>query len=307
MKKFEAFLSERKIEYKINESVANRSTFKVGGEVAIAVFPSSIDELCDGLKYAYANGIRYEVVGNASNILFAFDRYNGAIFFTSKISCVSFEGECVYAECGALLTRLADSAAKESLCGLEFAYGIPGRIGGSVYMNAGAHGSSISEILEYSDALDLSSGERIRITEHFFGYRKSIYMNRKDLVCLGAKFKLKRGETEQIFETMRQNTEKRRSSQPLEFPSAGSYFKRPENDFAGRLIEECGLKGERIGGAEVSKKHAGFIINVGGATYTDVLALEEKIKERVLSRFGVELFREVRLIEDKDVVFNADN
>lgn len=307
MKRFEAFLSENQIEYRLEESVASRSTFKIGGTVAIAVFPSSVDELCLALRFAYTSGIKYEIVGNASNILFAFERYNGAIFFTSKINRISFDKTSVYAECGASLTRLADACAKASLSGLEFAYGIPGRIGGSVYMNAGAHGSSVSEVLEYSDAFDVSTGERIRITEHFFGYRKSIYMEKKELVCLGAKFHLKSEESGKIFEVMHRNTEKRRASQPLEFPSAGSYFKRPENDFAGRLIEECGLKGERIGGAEVSTKHAGFIINVGGAVYTDVLSLEEKIKERVLSRFGVELSREVRLIEDKDVIFNADN
>ena len=153
-------------------------------------------------------------------------------------------------------------------------------------------------MLEYSDAFDVESGERIRLVEHNFGYRTSVYMQNKSLVCLGASFKLLPSSEADIAERMRQNSEKRKASQPLEYPSAGSYFKRPEGDFAGRLIEVSGLKGERVGGAEVSVKHAGFIINRGGATYSDVLALEEKIKERVMSDHGVMLAREVRLIED---------
>lgn len=295
---FEKFLLENRIPFKKDASVASLSTFKIGGSVAFAVFPKSAEELCLSVAFAYRQGIKYEIVGNASNILFAFDMYEGAIFFTSEIKDFKISDNRLYADCGASFTAIANAAAKASLSGLEFAYGIPARVGGAVFMNAGAHGSSVSDIMLESYAFDVESGERRTITEHFFDYRKSIYMSEKNLVCLGAAFKLTPDNSEEVFAKMRANIEKRKASQPLELPSAGSYFKRPENDFAGRLIEECGLKGERIGGAEVSRKHAGFIVNVGGASYSDVLSLEEKIKERVLSRFGVELCREVRLIKN---------
>lgn len=298
MNKYKLFLRENRIKHELDFSVAMRSTFKIGGIAAVAVFPSTVIELCEAVKTAYELGIKFEIIGNASNILFAFERYNGALIFTSDIGGYSVNGEKIYAECGASLIRLSNFARDNSLSGLEFACGIPARVGGACVMNAGAHGSAMSEIIEYTDALDIKSGEKIRIYDNRYGYRESIYLENRSLVCLGASMKLSFGDSEKIADTMRQNSDKRKSSQPIELPSAGSYFKRPEGDFAGRLIEECALKGERIGGAQVSPKHAGFIVNMGGASFYDVLALEEKIKERVMSRFGVMLCREVRLIED---------
>lgn len=291
-------LCEKGIEYITDENVAMRSTFKIGGVSAISVYPKSVCNLCDAVKILKSAGVKYEIIGNASNMLFAFDRYNGALIFTSGINEYSIDGELVYASCGTSLVRLANAAKENSLSGLEFASGIPARIGGAIAMNAGAHGSQMSDIVEYTDAFDTESFEKIRLYDNGFGYRQSVFLKDKSLICLGAKLNLKKGESIAIAEKMKENNEKRRVSQPLELPSAGSYFKRPENDFAGRLIEECGLKGERVGGAEVSLKHAGFIVNVGGASYHDVLSLEKKIKERVASRFGVTLCREVRLVED---------
>lgn len=298
MQSYERLLNEKGIKYIRDDAVASRSTFKVGGVADISVFPKSVDELCFSLLTARRLGIKFEVIGNASNILFAFERYCGALVFTSGVNSLSVEGERLWAECGVSLARLASVALEASLTGLEFAFGIPGRLGGSVFMNAGAHGSEMARIVEFTDALDLETGKIIRITEHNFGYRRSVYMENRSLICLGASLTLARAEQGDIRERMRENTEKRRTSQPLELPSAGSYFKRPEGDFAGRLIEECGLKGERVGGAQVSVKHAGFIVNCGGASYRDVLALEEKIREKVMSRFDVLLCREVRLVED---------
>ncbi len=292
----EYFKSED-IAYTECANVALRSAFKVGGEARLSVHPDSCEKLIKVLRALDNEGIRAEVIGNASNILFAFDFFDGALVFTDRISALYTEGEQVRAACGASLTRIARLASESSLSGLEFAYGIPGLVGGSVYMNAGAYGSQISDVLEYSEAYDRVSGERVRIYDHGFGYRQSVYMTRPSLVCLGACFRLKRGSEEDIRARMEANMASRREKQPLEFPSAGSYFKRPEGHFAGKLIEDCGLKGMRVGGAEVSQKHAGFIINRGAATYEDVLALEEKIKEIVMSRFGVELEREVRLIK----------
>ena len=298
MKRLEAFLSENKIKYALDASVARLSSFKVGGIAAIAIFPSTTEELCMAAIAAYGMGIKLEIIGNASNILFAFEKYNGALIFTSEIDGYCFDGENLYAECGASLARMSSLARDNSLSGLEFACGIPARVGGAIVMNAGAHGSSMSDVVEYTDALDLKSGERIRIFDHQYGYRKSIYLDNPSIICLGASMCLNAGDKDEIASRMRENLDKRRASQPVEFPSAGSYFKRPEGDFAGRLIEVCGLKGERVGGAEVSCKHAGFIVNVDNATFHDVLALEEKIKERVMSEHGVMLCREVRLIED---------
>ena len=291
-------LCEKGIEYITDENVAMRSTFKIGGVSALSVYPKSVCDLCDAVKILKSAGVKCEMIGNASNMLFAFDRYNGALIFTSGINEYSIDGEAIYASCGTSLVRLANAAKENSLSGLEFASGIPARIGGAIAMNAGAHGSQMSDIVEYTDAFDTESFEIIRLYDNGFGYRQSVFLKDKSLICLGAKLNLKKGESIAIAEKMKENNEKRRASQPLELPSAGSYFKRPENDFAGRLIEECGLKGERVGGAEVSIKHAGFIVNVGGASYHDVLSLEKKIKERVASRFGVTLCREVRLVED---------
>ena len=279
-------------------SVASHSTFKIGGIAAVSIFPSNVRELCDTALALRDLNIKFEVIGNASNILFGFERYNGALIFTSGICAYQIDGERIYAECGVSLVRLSSFAKENGLSGLEFACGIPARVGGAAVMNAGAHGSAMSEIIEYTDALDLESGECVRIYDNRYGYRKSVYLENPSLICLGVSMALKKGDQDEIAEKMRENLEKRKASQPLSLPSAGSYFKRPEGDFAGRLIEECGLKGERIGGAEVSTKHAGFIVNVDNASFSDVLALEEKIKERVMSRFGVELCREVRLIED---------
>ena len=296
--KLEAFLSEKKIKYFCDMSVGKYSSFKIGGIAAIAIFPATVDELCYALRMTKELQIKFEVIGNASNILFAFEKYNGALIFTSEIGRYSFDGQRLYAECGASLVKMSNAAKEKSLSGLEFACGIPARIGGACVMNAGAHGSAMSDVIEYTDAFDLKSGEKIRIYDNHYAYRKSVYLEDSTLICFGASMLLAQGDKDKIAQKMRENLDRRKASQPLSLPSAGSYFKRPEGDFAGRLIEECGLKGERIGGAEVSTKHAGFIVNVGGATFYDVLALEEKIKERVMSRFGVELCREVRLIED---------
>lgn len=298
MNRFKELLDNKNIKYFCDRAVDLYSSFKIGGIAAVAVFPSTVQELCEVVFTAKRLDIKFEVIGNASNILFAFERYNGALIFTSEINSYSLDGKKLYAECGASLVRMSNLAKENSLSGLEFACGIPALVGGAIVMNAGANGSSMSEIVEYTDAFDLKLGERVRIYDNHYGYRKSIYLEDSSLICLGASMILSDGDKNEIAERMRQNSEKRKASQPLSLPSAGSYFKRPEGDFAGRLIEECGLKGERVGGAEVSPKHAGFIVNVDNATFYDVLALEEKIKERVMSRFGIELCREVRLIED---------
>ncbi len=292
----EKFISAS-VPFSTDVCVATRSSFKIGGSVAFAVLPTSKEQLVDALRILHGENVKFEVVGNASNILFAFDHFDGAIVFTRGISGVSFEDECVCALCGTPLTSLAEEAAKRSLSGLEFAYGIPGLVGGSVYMNAGAYGGAMSDVVVSTVAYDMENDRVIEIKEHGFGYRESVYMKNTSLICLEARIGLRVGEEEAIRTKMRENMNSRREKQPLEYPSAGSYFKRPEGHFAGKLIEDCGLKGMSVGSAQVSEKHAGFIINVGGANAYDVLELEKKVKERVMSRFGVELEREVRLIK----------
>ena len=284
------------IEYAADSSVAARSSFKIGGRAALAVFPKSERELADALSLIDGEGVRCEIIGNASNLLFAFDYFDGALIFTSGLGGISVDGNKIYCGAGASLTHLSSVAAEHSLTGLEFAYGIPALVGGAVYMNAGAYGGAVSDVIDYSIAYDRVSQRTFRIYDGDFSYRHSKYMRKSNLVCLGAVFALPYGNEAEIKEKMAQNMASRKANQPLDYPSAGSYFKRPEGHFAGKLIEDCGLKGLSVGGAQVSDKHAGFIINRGGATYSDVLALEEKIKEKVFSEFGVELEREVRVI-----------
>lgn len=290
-------LNDENVPCHLNEDVTSHSSFKVGGTACLTVYPRKREDLIFVVSVLSKAGIRFEIIGNASNLLFAFDKFDGVLIFTGGISGVTVDDECITASCGTSLTYVAEIAAKNGLSGLEFAYGIPGLVGGAVYMNAGAYGSQISEVLKYTVAYDLRNEKVIKVNEHDFGYRRSVYMDVSDLICLEAVFVLKRGNEAEIRGRMRENMNARIAKQPLEFASAGSYFKRPNGYFAGKLIEECGLKGLRVGGAEVSMKHAGFIINIGDATADDILSLEEKIKERVMSRFGVELEREVRLIK----------
>lgn len=298
LERLSASLSELEAEVYRDYPVSSRSSFKVGGIAALAVFPKTPSSLEKAVSLVNDAGVRYRVIGNASNVLFAFDRFEGAIIFTEKISEIKVMGNRMICDCGASLTKVASVAAGHGLTGMEFAYGIPAGVGGAVYMNAGAYGAAVSDVIEFTCAYDVSAKENIRIYDNGFGYRRSLYMENNSLICLGASFLLKKGDETAIRAKMAENIKNRREKQPLDYPSAGSYFKRPEGNFAGKLIEDCGLKGLRVGGAQVSGKHAGFIINVGGATYGDILELEEKIKESVLAKTSVLLEREVIVITD---------
>lgn len=290
-------LRSKGINFSTDYNVSARSSFRIGGRVALALFPKSRNELVESVRALDGYNIRFEILGNASNVLFAFDTYRGAFIFTDKLSTVFTDGNKIISDAGVSLTHLANIAAASSLHGLEFAFGIPALVGGAVYMNAGAYGGQMSDVIEYTVAYDREKDITYRIYDNGFSYRKSHYMSRP-IICLGASFMLPVGDESEIRIKMAQNMASRREKQPLEYPSAGSYFKRPEGYFAGKLIEDCGLKGARVGGAEVSAKHAGFIINTDDATFKDILELEEKIKERVMQEFGVALEREVRIIAD---------
>jgi UDP-N-acetylmuramate dehydrogenase len=283
---------------KENEPLSSRSTMRVGGPAKLAAFPTSAKELAALIAQAKESGIRYIIVGNASNILFSDGGFDGLVIFTTSMRSVVWNGATVTAECGASLTGLAAAATKKGLSGLEFAFGIPGTIGGAVYMNAGAYGSQISAVLTKSTYL--RDGEILERSaeEHLFGYRTSIYRSNSDIV-LSAEFTLTPGDPEAIAAKAAQNMESRRTKQPLEFPNAGSVFKRPRTDTeVWRLIDLCGLRGHTLGGAQISEKHAGFIVNRGGATATDVRELIALARRSVLHTSGILLIPEIEILSN---------
>ena len=289
-------LEASNINFKKRLPLKEYSGFHIGGYAELGIFPKTEKELTDSIALLKNSGKKYYIVGNGSNLLFGDGIIEAPLIFTSKVRGLRADGEKIYASAGDSLASLASLAAENGLTGLEFAKGIPGTVGGALFMNAGAYGGEMSDVTELSVAYDSASGVTVEITEHKFGYRTSIYMNNTELVCLGAVFSLKIGDKTEINEKMKVFAESRREKQPLNLPSAGSYFKRPEGHFAGKLIEDAGLKGYRVGDACVSEKHAGFIVNLGNATAEDVLRLEEYVRATVLGRFGIELEREVRII-----------
>lgn len=286
------------MEWELNCPLSRHSSFRIGGAADIALFPHSSDELCQTLSLLQANKIPTLVIGNGSNVVFSDEGYRGAVVFTGKCRKIKIEDDMIFADAGVSLSALASAARDESLSGLEFAFGIPGTLGGAVYMNAGAYGGSMSDVCISSEYYDLETGQRNTLigSKQDFDYRKSIYQKHPERIILGATLKLKKGNCTDISEAMRAYWEKRKNSQPLELPNAGSVFKRPEGHFAGKLIEDCGLKGLTVGGAQVSEKHAGFIVNIGGATCEDVKRLVEQIKTTVLQQTGVELECEIRFL-----------
>lgn len=289
-------LQNKGIEYIKNFELKTASSFHIGGSCALAVFPRTSRELAEAVRVLDASDTPLSVLGRCSNTLFSDKSIQRALVFTSHCDGIIINGNTVTAEAGAGLGRLTSAAANACLGGLEFASGIPGSVGGAVYMNAGAYGSCMADVTVKSRAYDRERGEEIFIFEHSFEYRKSIYTQRP-LVCLEAELCLHEADAEAVRGEMRRLAEERRRKQPLSCPSAGSYFKRPEGDFAGRLIEECGLKGTRVGGAAVSQKHAGFIVNADNASFSDVMRLEALVVDTVYKKFGIKLEREVHVIE----------
>ena len=284
-----------------NEPLSKHSSFKIGGEARYVIFPTNKNEMITTIETVKRSNVKFAIVGNGSNLLFDDDGFDGAIIFTKNMSSTEYihsaSGTFIRAECGKSLTELAsETGKKHSLTGLEFAYGIPGTLGGAVYMNAGAYGGQMSDVVIETEYFDPSTNEIKVISkeEHDFSYRHSIFEDHPEYVILSTLIELKEGNAEEIFATMSKNMSARKEKQPLEYPNAGSTFKRPGgNLFAGKLIEDSGLKGYTVGGAQVSEKHAGFTINRGGATCRDVLAVIEHTKATVLEKFGVELECEV--------------
>ena len=280
-------------------SMSNYTSMQVGGIASVVASVRNAEELIVAIREAKNHYIKYVVIGNGSNVIFPDKGYDGLVILTGGMKNFSVEGDIIKADCGASLSRVAVEAQKAELSGLEFAYGIPGTVGGSVFMNAGAFGGEMADVVISSICYDTRNDciRKFDYSEHDFKYRESVYSKNPHLIILAVMLKLDKGNMSEIISKMNQNLRSRKEKQPLEFPSAGSVFKRPVGYYAGEMIEKCGLKGFRIGGAEVSEKHAGFIINRGDATAADVMKLIEHIKATVLDNYGVELECEVKYIE----------
>lgn len=277
-----------------NEPMSRHTSFRTGGEAAVLVQVENTEQLKKLLNYLQKTENEYFVLGNGSNLLVSDRGYDGVVIQIGKaMSAVYIEGEKLYVQAGALLSQAARCALEAGLSGMEFASGIPGSVGGGIVMNAGAYDGEMSQIVESVTVLN-GSGELMELDRDTmeFGYRSSIIKNRPFIVT-EAVLKLQCGEQESIREKMDDFAMRRRQKQPLEYPSAGSTFKRPEGYFAGKLIMDSGLRGYRVGGAQVSEKHCGFIINTGKATSEDIAELMAEVQERVKERFGVWLEPEV--------------
>ena len=284
----------------INEPMKKHTSFKTGGDADVFVKADNAESIVKALNILKDNNIPYFIMGNGSNLLVSDRGIEGAVIeIGSFMNKLSIEENRIYAQAGALLSSLSAFAADNSLTGLEFASGIPGTVGGAVFMNAGAYDGEIKNVIVYADVID-ESGQIVRLgkDELELSYRHSV-IGERGLVVIGAEFELEKGDEIKIREKMADFACRRREKQPLNFPSAGSTFKRPEGYFAGKLIEDAGLKGKSVGGAQVSEKHAGFIVNVGDATTDDILGLIDYCKKTVYNKFKVELMPEVRMIGRK--------
>lgn len=294
--KLEEIVGKDKIKY--NEKMSKYTTMRVGGPCDCIVFPDEISKIKEVIDFCKNENITFFVIGNGSNLLVKDEGIHGVVIkLGHRFGKIEIDGEYILAYAGATMPALSQLAKKNSLKGLEFACGIPGTIGGGVKMNAGAYGSQISDILYEVTYMDEKEEiKTIKNKECSFGYRKSIFTINPNYVILSAKFKLERGSIDEIENKMKENSLARKAKQPLEYPNFGSVFKRPEGYFVGKLVDDAGLRGYKIGGAQVSTKHTGFIVNVDNATCKDVLDLIGYVQTTVYNKFNVELTPEVIII-----------
>ena len=292
-------LQKENISFIKDEPMNKHTSFKIGGNAQVFVIPNDYDQLRQSLAFAKETKTPVFILGNGSNILVSDNGINGAVISTEKLSAIITEDRKITAFAGAKLSALCIAAKDNSLTGLEFAYGIPGTVGGAVYMNAGAYGGEMKDVIQSVTYLS-GNGELITANadELDLSYRHSRFCD-KDDVIISAEFSLERGDKTQIDALMKDILQRRVDKQPLNYPSAGSTFKRPEGYFAGALIESSGLKGVSVGGAMVSEKHAGFVINTGDATANDIFELVDHIKKKVLEDHGVSLECEIKFIGEK--------
>lgn len=293
------YVKNEGISYIENEPMALHTTFKIGGPARLAVFPKNENEISDVIKKCKEENVRYMVVGNGSNLLVADEGIDAVVILLGKEfgDVKLIDDTTIFAEAGAPLMKVCRFALENGLSGLEFAYGIPGSCGGGAFMNAGAYGGELGDVMFRCDHIDKDGNKgSLEGNDLKLAYRHSAYYE-NGCVITGAYFKMQKADKEEIKAKMDDYMSRRRDKQPLEYPSAGSTFKRPEGNFAGALIEQCGLKGTRVGGAEISTKHAGFVINKGGATCKDVLDLCKKVADTVKAEKGIDLEMEVRVTE----------
>ena len=282
---------------RINEPMKNHTTFKIGGPAQYYVTPESVTQIQEVVSLCRDMNIPLHVIGNGSNILVGDDGVDGVVLaLFNTFSDYEIKDNVITAQAGMSLIKLAVIAVREGLTGLEFASGIPGSVGGAVYMNAGAYDGQMKDVVTSVTVLDEAGNIRILGRDELdMGYRTSA-VAKHNMIVLQVIIELKTGDKEQIKDRMNQLSELRKQKQPLEYPSAGSTFKRREGYFAGKLIADAGLKGYSIGGAAVSEKHAGFVVNMGGATAKDVVELTDYIKKRIIEQFGVTLELEIKKI-----------
>ncbi|WP_405339996.1 UDP-N-acetylmuramate dehydrogenase [Ruminococcus sp.] len=287
-------LNDRNIYFVLNEPMSAHTTFKIGGAADILITVKSIDELQAAINACKASNLPVMILGNGSNLLVSDNGIEGAVItLDGDFKEITVDGDIITSGAGAKLSRLCSVALENSLTGLEFAYGIPGTVGGAMYMNAGAYGGEMKDVALSVTALTADGMIREVPAEDLqLGYRTSVFKTNGDII-LFSKYKLEQGDQVAIKARMDDVMDRRKTKQPLEFPSAGSVFKRPEGAFAGTLIEQCGLKGKTVGGAQVSEKHAGFIINIGGATCDDVMGLVKIVQDTVKAETGYFLEREI--------------
>lgn len=300
-KKIEEICIEYKANYLYDEPLADYTSFKIGGKCDIIVKPNCVDCLREILLCCRKNDIKYYIFGKGSNVLVSDKGLRGVVILLtsdfSKIWQDKDDNEVIYCSAGASLSKLCLYAKDRSLTGLEFAYGIPGSVGGALYMNAGAFGGEMKDIVESCFYLDEDFGlKEMKASDMALSYRHSVFCDKKYII-VSVSIRLKKGVFSEIEEKMNDIMERRREKQPLDYPSAGSTFKRPEGDFAARLIEASGLKGYTCGGAQVSEKHSGFVINRNNATFDDVINVVEGVKKKVFQDSGITLECEMLIIE----------
>lgn len=276
-----------------NADINGFCTYKLSGKIKKVVYPEDEQELWNIIKESE----KYQVIGNGSNLIFTHD-YDGVIIKLDKFDNLDIDGEFVTVSAGYSLPKLSLVLASKGLTGFEFASGIPGTIGGAMYMNAGAYGSAMSDVVVSTQVLDTETGKvkKLMVNELLFGYRKSIFSDRR-FICLSATMKLCAGDKDEILSLIKSRRDKRMEMQPLEYPSAGSVFRNPDGDYAGRLIEGAGLKNKHVGDAYVSAKHANFIVNKGSASGEDVKRLAMMIQKEVKDKYDIDLIQEQEYVE----------
>ncbi len=283
---------------KLDESLQQYTMTKLGGKADVFVLPETENEAAAVIRYAHTNNIPLLMLGNGSNMVVRDGGLRGIVVTFAHLDGIQINGDYVYAQSGALIKDVSKLAATASLTGFEFACGIPGSIGGAMAMNAGAYGGEIKDIIISSKVLTKEGDIVILSKEELeLGYRKSI-IAKKGYYVLSSEFQLTQGVQEEIDAKIADLTHQRESKQPLEYPSAGSVFKRPPGHFAGKLIQDSGLQGKGVGGAEVSTKHAGFIVNKGDATATDYIATIQMVQRVVKEKYGIDLETEVKIVGD---------